>query len=80
MKVENGLMKRQLAYCFVLYLCVEFLTSLWIWQNQPSHGLVDVYGYSFLSYASERLAPWVVIASIMLAFVLFVPRVFRSRR
>lgn len=74
-------MKRQIVLFFVLYLSVELVTSLWIWQNQPSHGLVDLYGYSFLNYELERIVPWALIACIMLALFCFVPSVFsRSRK
>lgn len=72
-------MKRILIF-FALFLGVELGTSLWIWQGQPSHGLVDMYHFSFFNYAFERLVPWAILACILLGLFWLASNVFfRSR-
>lgn len=72
-------MKKRIPLFFVLFMGVELLTSLWVWQNQPSHGLVDVYQYSFFKFEMERLLAWVVTACIMLALFGLASNVFRRQ-
>lgn len=69
-------MKKRILLFFLLCLLTELGTSLWIWQGQPSHGLVDVYKYSFINYEVERLLPWTVIACTGLAFFALVLRLW----
>ena len=64
---------------FVLFLGVELGTSLWIWQKQPSHGLPDMYQFSFANYELERLLPWAITASTLLALFWLVSRVLLRR-
>lgn len=67
--MEGLNMKRSLAALVGILLIVEVATSWWVWTGQPSHGLVDVYGFSFIKYELERLLPWMVIVAIVLGLI-----------
>ena len=57
-------MKSILAF-LTIFLIVEVVTSWWVWSSQPSHGVPDHYGFSFINYETERLLPWAVVAAIL---------------
>ena len=59
-------MTRLILAFAAMFLTVEVVTSWWVWSSQPSHGLVDIYGFSFIRYETERLLPWAVLAAIIL--------------
>ena len=50
---------------FAIALIVEVAASFWVWERQPSHGLVDIYDESFLRYEAERVVPWLIAAIIL---------------
>ena len=55
-------MKSRMLIAFTVALVVELAASSWVWARQPSHGVVDIYDYSFLKYEAERIVPWLIAA------------------
>jgi hypothetical protein len=73
-------MKRLIVTFPVMFLIVEVATSWWVWSGQPSHGLVDVYDFSFIRYETERLLPWALIALVVLGLSWLTPNLlYRSK-
>ncbi len=62
-------MKRSVLVFPFVFLIVEVATSWFVWSSQPSHGLVDLYGFSFVNYERQRLLPWVVIVTVVVGVV-----------
>ena len=71
-------MKKSIAVFFLLCFLVEIGTSLLVWSGQPSHGLVDLYRFSFVRYETERLIPWAIIVAVL--SLMWVARNLRYRR
>ncbi len=67
-------MKSSILKILTIAFLAEMMTSLWIWQRQPSHGLVDYYNYSFWNYLYERIVPWFFSIIVLLVVYFFLNR------
>ena len=72
-------MKRFSVTFTIMFLIVELATSWSVWSNQPSHGLDDVYEFSFINYETERLLSWSIITAIVVGLFWLASKFYRAK-
>jgi len=58
-------MKGYIVPTLITAFVAEIVTSWWVWTSWPFDSLDLLYRGSFWVYESERLLPWIVIATLV---------------